>query len=260
MDRVALDLGVIQIYWYSIFIFLGVLFGCIVVLKECKKQKIDQNFMTDLIFYTIIIGFIGARLYYCLFNLDYYLKYPLEILQIWKGGLAIHGGIIAGLLFIVYYTKKHKVKLSKITDISVQGLILAQAIGRWGNFFNQEAYGQEISRQALENLHLPNFIIEGMYIEGRYYQPTFLYESIWNIIGFVVLLLVKRCKKLKSGQLTAIYMMWYAIGRFIIESFRSDSLMLGTIKVAQFVSIVMLIVGFIIFILPKKQAKKSKEI
>lgn len=251
MNRVALDLGFIQIYWYSICIFFGVLFASIVILRECKRQKVNEEFMSNLIFYTVIIGLIGARAYYCLFNLDYYLQYPLEILEIWNGGLAIHGGLIAGLAFVFFYCRKYKVKLFKITDIASPGLILAQAIGRWGNFFNQEAFGQEVAKSSLE--FLPDFIVEGMNINGKYYQPTFLYESIWNVVGFIILILMRKYKHLKTGMLTGFYMMWYALGRFIIEAFRSDSLMLGSIKMAQLVSILMFVFGLVIFLFSKKE-------
>lgn len=253
MNRIALDLGIIQIYWYSIFIFLGVLIAAFLILKECKKQKLKQDIIVDLIFYTVIFGLIGARLYYCLFNLEYYLKYPLEIFQIWNGGLAIHGGIIIGVIFIFFYSRKHKLKLLKITDITVIGLIIAQAIGRWGNFFNQEAFGREVTRNYLENLHLPEFIINGMNIDGAYYEPTFLYESMWNLLGFIILLILKRQKKRKVGQLTGFYMIWYGVGRFMIESLRGDSLMLGNIRVAQLVSIFMLVIGVVIVIFSKEK-------
>lgn len=252
MNRVALNLGVFQIYWYSIFILLGVIFATFIILKECKRQKINQDIITNLIFYTVIFGLIGARIYYCLFNLDYYLKYPFEIFQIWNGGLAIHGGIIAGVIFLIYYCKKNHLELKKIMDISVVGLIIAQAIGRWGNFFNQEAYGREVTRKYLENLNLPEFIIDGMNIKGTYYEPTFLYESIWNILGFIILLILRKWKKIKTGQLTGFYMIWYAVGRFFIESLRGDSLMLGNIKVAQLVSIIMFIIGITFVLCSKK--------
>ena len=130
----------------------------------------------------------------------------------------------------------------------VPGLIIAQAIGRWGNFFNQEAYGRIIKLSALENMHIPKFIIDGMYINGFYREPTFLYESIMSIIGFIILMTLRRNKKIKTGQLTSIYLIWYGIVRLIIEGMRSDSLMLGPIKIAQLVSLIFIIIGIIIFI------------
>ncbi len=255
MSRIALDLGFIQIYWYSIFIFIGILFASWVIISECKKQKINEDFIINLIFYGVIFGLIGARAYFCLFHLDYYSKYPLEILEVWNGGLAIHGAILAGLLVVFLYTKKYKAKFLKITDIIAPGLLLGQAIGRWGNFFNQEAYGKEMTREALQKLGVPDFVVEGMHINGTYYQPTFLYESIWNVFGFIVLLMLRKYKYLKTGQLTGFYMMWYSFGRLFIEGLRSDSLMLGPLKMAQVMSVILFIIGLLLFIFCKKGSR-----
>lgn len=252
MGRIALDLGFIQIYWYSIFIFLGVFIASCLILLECKKQNINENFIINLIFYTVICGLIGARIYYVIFNLDYYKLYPFEILEVWNGGLAIHGGIIGGLLCMAIYCKKYNAKLLKVLDITVVGLIIGQAIGRWGNFFNQEAYGAITSLERLQGLGVPNFIINGMYIQGAYRHPAFLYESIWCLAGFIALVIIRNYKYLKTGQLTGCYMIWYSIGRFIIEGMRTDSLMLGPIKMAQLMSIIGIIVGFLFLLFCKK--------
>lgn len=257
MEKVALDLGPIQIYWYSIFIFIGMLVACFLIYKEAKKRGIDEDFLVNLTFNTIIIGIIGARLYYVLFNLSYYLDNPVEILQIWNGGLAIHGGIIAGLLFIIYYCKKHEVNLWKMLDIIVVGLIIAQAIGRWGNFFNSEAYGPITTAAHLKSLGIPQFIIDGMYILGEYRQPTFFYESVWCLFGFLAMLIIRQYKYLKIGQLTSFYLIWYGIIRFIIEAMRTDSLMLGPLKMAQLVSLVFIVSGIIIFIKSAKTNQKE---
>ncbi len=253
MDKVALDLGPIQIYWYSIFIFLGMLVACIIIYKEAKKRGIDEDFLVNLTFDTIIIGIIGARVYYVIFNLPYYLNNPLEILQIWNGGLAIHGGILAGLLFIIYYCKKNEVNVWKMLDIIVVGLIIAQAIVRWGNFFNSDAYGPVTTASKLRSFGIPTFIINGMYILGEYHHPTFFYESAWCFFGFIALLMIRKFKYLKVGQLTSIYLIWYGIIRFIIEAMRTDSLMLGPIKMAQLVSIIFIIAGVTIFIKSHKK-------
>lgn len=255
MDRIALDLGFIQIYWYSLFIFFGILVATFVILKECKRQNINEDFIVNLIFYTVIFGLIGARLYYVCFNLDYYLKYPLEILEIWNGGLAIHGGIIAGLLCIFIYCKKYNAKLLKLLDIVVVGLIIGQAIGRWGNFFNQEAYGAITTLENLQKLGIPDFIIDGMYIGGAYRQPAFLYESIWCLAGFIALLIVRHYRYLKTGQLTGVYLIWYSIGRFFIEGMRTDSLMLGSLRMAQVISIVGIIIGIMMLMLCRKGSR-----
>lgn len=257
MEKVALDLGPIQIYWYSIFIFIGMLVACFLIYKEAKKRGIDEDFLVNLTFNTIIIGIIGARLYYVLFNLSYYLDNPVEIFQIWNGGLAIHGGIIAGLLFIIYYCKKHEVNLWKMLDIIVVGLIIAQAIGRWGNFFNSEAYGPITTAAHLKSLGIPQFIIDGMYILGEYRQPTFFYESVWCLFGFLAMLIIRQYKYLKIGQLTSFYLIWYGTIRFIIEAMRTDSLMLGPLKMAQLVSLVFIVSGIIIFIKSTKTNQKE---
>lgn len=248
MNRVALDFGFIQIYWYSICIVIGMILGMYIVYKEASRKHISENTMTNLIFYTVILAIIGARLYYVAFKWDYYSKNLIEILEIWNGGLAIHGAIILGGLSLILYTKKHKLDTLLILDICAVGLILGQAIGRWGNFFNQEAFGSEVTLKYLKSIFLPDFIIEGMHINGTYYHPTFLYESIWCLIGFGLLLFIRRRPYIKTGQIFGIYCMWYSLERFFIEGMRQDSLMLGSLKVAQIVSIGMFLVGFYFFI------------
>lgn len=247
MDRVALELGPIQIYWYSIFIFLGLLTASILIFKEARKRNIDEDFLINLIFNTIIIGLIGARVYYVLFNIPYYVSNPIEILAVWNGGLAIHGGIFAALAFILIYCKKKNINSLQLLDIIVVGLIIAQAIGRWGNFFNSEAYGQVTTYAELKAQQIPTFIINGMYILGEYRQPTFFYESTWCFAGFLAMLIIRKYKYLKRGQLTGFYLFWYGLGRLLIESLRTDSLMLGPIKIAQVVSMVFIITGIVLF-------------
>ncbi|MBQ7137275.1 MAG: prolipoprotein diacylglyceryl transferase [Bacilli bacterium] len=256
MSRVALDLGFIQIYWYSIMILIGLLVGLTIIYYEIKKQKINIDFFTNLAFYAIIIGIISARLYYVIFNWNYYSNNLLEIFEIWNGGLAIHGAIIGGGLFTLFYCYKHKVNIYRILDICVVGLIIAQAIGRWGNFFNQEAYGTLTTEKELLSLSIPRFIVDGMYINGGYHHPTFLYESLWNLFGFVILLIARRAiKYIKTGQLTGIYLVWYSLGRIFIESMRTDSLMLGDIKVAQLVSVLFIIAGIILIVIRNKGSR-----
>lgn len=247
MNNIALDLGIIQIYWYSIFILLGVVVASLIIYKELKKHKAEDLFF-DLAFNTVVIGIIGARLYYVVFNLSYYLSNPLEILQIWNGGLAIHGGIIFGGIYLLYFCRKYNYKLLKLLDIIVVGLILAQAIGRWGNFFNQEAYGMITTVAELQSKQIPQFIIDRMYILGEYRQPMFFYESIWNLFGFIALLIVRVCPRVRNGQITGVYLIWYSLGRFVIENYRSDSLMLSNFKIAQIISIILGFLGAILIL------------
>ncbi len=259
MDNIILDLGFIQIKWYSFFILLAMLTASFLIYKEAKKKHINEEILINLIFYGIIIGIIGARLYYVIFNFNYYINNLLEIFMIWKGGLAIHGGIIAALIFLIIYCKKNKINIMLLLDIIVIGLIIAQAIGRWGNFFNQEAFGRITSFENLQKLKLPNFIIDGMFINGYYREPTFLLESLFSTIGFIILIILRKIKKLKVGQLSSFYLIWYGIIRFIIESLRSDSLMLFNFKVAQLVSLLFIFAGIFILINSTKKNKIYQE-
>ena len=248
MNRVAFNIFGFNVYYYSLCILLGVMVAYILITREGKKQGLPKEFISDLIFYTLIIGILGARVYYCVFNLDYYLANPSEILKIYNGGLAIHGGVIAGLVFVYFYTKKKNVSFIKILDIVAPAVIIAQSFGRWGNFFNQEAHGGITTYQNLKNMHIPEFIINGMHIEGKYYYPTFFFESIWCLIGFIILMILRKNKNIKLGMQIGFYFIWYGIGRFFIESLRTDSLMFFNLKIAQIVSLIGIIIGIIIVV------------
>ena len=249
MNPEIFNIGGFSIRWYSVLILIGIVIAFILADRESKKFNLPKDFIFDLGFWVVIFGIIGARLYYVIFNFDLYKNNLLDIFKVWNGGLAIHGGIIAGFITLLVYCKIRNVKPFRMTDIAVPSLIIAQAIGRWGNFFNSEAHGPVTTLANLQNLHIPEFIIKGMNINGVYYHPTFLYESIWCVLGFIVLLLVRKFyKNLKTGQLTCVYLMWYGVGRLLIESLRTDSLMLGSIKVAQLVSGAMIVIGLVVFI------------
>lgn len=257
MNPILIDFGVIQIYWYSVIILSAILIGSAIFLKRAKKEGYEEDFLTDTLFYLIIFSILGARLYYVLFNFGYYMKHPLEIVAIWNGGLAIHGGIIAGSICLLYRARKNKKSFLRLTDLLAPSIILGQAIGRWGNFFNSEAHGIATSKQVLENLHIPRFIIKGMNIDGVYYHPTFLYESIWCLLGFILLIYLSKKVKLRRGGLTGIYFIWYSLARFFIESIRTDSLMLGPFKIAQVVSILLFLAGLYL-LFRKKDDKRIK--
>ena len=256
MNPVLVTIGGFEIRWYSVLILVGVILAYILIMSESRRYQIKKEFVFNMMFWALIFGIIGARLYYVLFNWDYYGSNIKEIFMIWHGGLAIHGGMILGLITVVIYCKKYKVNLKKMLDIIVPGLILAQAIGRWGNFFNQEAYGSPVEYEFLVNMKIiPQFIIDNMYINGQYYLPMFYFESIACFIGFIIMLIMRRRKYTKNGQIAGFYLFWYGLIRFVIEIFRTDSLMLFNIKIAQAVSIIMIIVGlYIIF----NQMRKPK--
>lgn len=255
MNPIAFTLGNFEIKWYSLFILTGVVIAYFLLYIEAKKFKINEDFIFNLFFYSLIIGIIGARIYYVIFNWEYFSKHLSEIWQVWQGGLAIHGGIIFGLIMIFIYCKKHRWRTGRIIDMIIPGLLIAQCIGRWGNFFNQEAYGAATTLEHLQSLHISKFIIDGMYINEIYYTPTFFYESIWCFIGFIVVLLYRRRKFCKVTNITSFYLVWYGIGRFFIESSRTDSLMLQGFKMAQLVSIIMIIIGIVLFIRSSMKTK-----
>ena len=257
MNRAILSIGNFHIYWYSVLIATGIIIGLYLLMKEASKQNISKDTIIDIAFYTIIWGIIGARIYYVIFNIKPYLSNPISILYVWEGGLAIYGAIIAGFITLIYQTKKKNIALGKLTDMIVPSLILAQAIGRWGNFFNQEAHGGIVTLEFLKKIHIPNFIIKGMYINGNYYHPTFFYESLWCLLGFILLVIIRRLlKNSKDGTLTFIYLIWYGIGRFFIEGLRTDSLYLGIFRISQIVSIVIIIIGIIGLIYNKRKEVK----
>lgn len=259
MKPIALDFGVFTVRWYAIFIVTGIILGTLLAKSEAKRHNLDDELLMDYIFYVIIWGFIGARIWYVIFSFDYYSTHVSEILQIWHGGLAIHGGLLGGLLYTIYFTKRNNINILLMSDLAAPSLLLAQSIGRFGNFMNSEAHGPATSRQFLSSvLHLPDFIVQGMDIDGIYYQPTFLYESLWNIIGFLIITLFLRKRyRNKYGQLTAFYLIWYGFIRFFIEFLRTDALMFGSIRVAQVASLIMILTGLII-IWNNRHSKKNE--
>ncbi|HHQ6759099.1 TPA: prolipoprotein diacylglyceryl transferase [Staphylococcus aureus] len=242
IDPVAFNLGPLSVRWYGIIIAVGILLGYFVAQRALVKAGLHKDTLVDIIFYSALFGFIAARIYFVLFQWPYYAENPGEIIKIWHGGIAIHGGLIGGFIAGVIVCKVKNLNPFQIGDIVAPSIILAQGIGRWGNFMNHEAHGGPVSRAFLEQLHLPNFIIENMYINGQYYHPTFLYEAIWDVAGFIILVNIR--KHLKLGETFFLYLTWYSIGRFFIEGLRTDSLMLtSNIRVAQLVSILLILIS-----------------
>ncbi len=257
MNRVLVTIGPITVYWYSFLILIAVLIGYQIAIQYSKKLNYHEMDIMDMSLFLVIWSIVGARLYYVIFNFKTFENDIAGIFQIWRGGLAIYGGIIGGVLYILYYSAKKKINFIKILDIYSLSLLLGQAIGRWGNFFNSEAYGGKTTYQALKSLHIPEFIIQGMKIEGVYRQPTFLYESIWCLIGVIILYFMRKKYNNRTGKQISFYLLWYGLGRFFIEGLRSDSLYVGTYRVSQIVSIIIFIVGLIgtIYIWKKNHMK-----
>jgi phosphatidylglycerol:prolipoprotein diacylglycerol transferase len=242
MNPIAFNIFGISIRWYGILISLGMIIGIILSSKSCAIKNIEYDNMIDIVLIALPSAIIGARLYYVIFNLQYYMRYPSEIINIRQGGLAIHGGILFALIASFLYCRKKKLDFLSYADAAAPSIILAQAIGRWGNFFNQEAHGGEVSQEFIS--HFPEFIQKGMYINGAYYHPTFLYESLWNVVVFFILMVLIR-KTEKRGVVFFTYVGLYSIGRFFIEGLRTDSLMFGPIRIAQLVSLLAILVWLI---------------
>lgn len=233
LNRVAFSFMNIDIYWYAIFIVVAFAIGIILCKKDNGKYNIKFDDILELLLFVIPISIICARIYFVLFKLDYYIQYPLEILNIRNGGLAIYGGIIGAILTIVLFCKKKKINILDMCDYIAPYLPLGQAIGRWGNFFNGEAHGIETN-----SLFRMGIMENGNYIQVH---PTFLYESICTFIIFVILFTKKNNRKY-TGQLTYLYFFLYGIVRAFIEGLRTDSLMLGNLRISQILSIVLSIV------------------
>ena len=206
-----ITIGNFELKWYSFLLLIAFTLGSFLIYINSKKYNLDKNKIIDLIFYLILFSVIGARIYYVIFNIGYYIKYPIEIIKVWEGGLAIHGGIIAGILYLLYFCNKNKINILSLTDLIVPSLAIGQAIGRWGNFFNQEAYGPIVKYEVLKGLHIPNFIINGMYIDNHYHYPTFLFESIWCFLIFITIIILMKINKKSLGLYTSIYLIMYEL-------------------------------------------------
>lgn len=262
--RTFVTIGNFSIYWYGVLICIGMIMACILSARNYKKKGLDSDKFFDLALPVLVIGVLGARIWYVIFTWDFYKNNLSEIINIHGGGLAIHGGLIFGMLTALIVLKKQKVTFSDATDCVMPNVFLAQALGRWGNFFNQEAYGRECTREFLEGMHLPRFIINGMHINGTYWHPTFLYESVFNVIGFIIVTFIvyrifSKNENLKNKQYVGLsfYLIWYGIGRFFIEALRTDSLMFGPIRVAQLISILFVIGGLLLYVISNKKKAKA---
>lgn len=238
-----LELGSLRITWYAIIILTGALLGYFLTLKQTRKWGYKDEVFENFFLMMLPIAIIGARIYYVIFEWNnQYASDPISIFYIWNGGLAIHGGLIAAVLFGLWYFRKHHIDVRRVADAAFPNVLLAQAIGRWGNFMNHEGYGQVVSEEFFQGW--PSFIKENMFIDGSYRQPTFLFESIGNIIGFLVITFVyKKYGRKKRGDLAWAYMTWYGMVRFIVEGMRTDALMVGSLRVAQLVSLLGVLIG-----------------
>lgn len=235
------------IHWYGVIMALAITIGLLVIfwIRSKYYENIPADTVVDLAFYLIIFGIIGARLYYALADFHYYFRHPLEIFQIWNGGLSIHGCIIGALIACIVYCKKNDYNFFTLADLFTYGLVVGQVIGRWGNFFNSEAFGKPTDLPW--KLFIPEQYRPLEYVNYQYFHPTFLYESLLNILVFVILFfVVRKIAKDKQGLIFFSYFVLYSVVRFFIESIRIDSILnIGFVPIAQIMSIVMCVVGLL---------------
>lgn len=265
LSRTAFTVFGQDIYWYGIFIGLGVILGVLLALHEAKRTGQNPDTYLDFIIYAMIIAIIGARLYYVIFSWDFYSQHPEKIFAIREGGLAIYGGIIGGVLTAIVYSRVKKKNFWVMADTMAPSLILGQMLGRWGNFFNKEAFGgftdnlfamryqlsqvraSDVTPDILQNLVTVNGVD---YIQVH---PTFLYESMWSLCVFIILLILQRKKKF-NGQVCATYFFGYALGRVWIEGLRTDQLCIGNVPISQALSAVLIIASVVLYVYCKKKA------
>lgn len=243
-DPILISLGPINIYWYGFCIMLGVVFAMLVLLKLSKYYKVDMDTILDLVFYLMLAGIIGARIYDIFLEYSYYSKYPIEMFKIWKGGLAIHGGLIAGCLALWVFAKKKKIDFWRLSAMTMSVLPLAQAFGRWGNYFNNELFGLPTDASwgipVLFENRVPDFL------SYEFFHPTFLYESIGNFFIFILILLLniwmirsKKTNEIFFQFIVSVYLVCYSVLRFFLEFVRIDvTLMFANLRFPQIASII----------------------
>lgn len=265
LSRTAFTVFGQDIYWYGIFIGLGVILGVLLALHEAKRTGQNPDTYLDFIIYAMIIAIIGARLYYVIFSWDFYSQHPEKIFAIREGGLAIYGGIIGGVLTAIVYSHLKKKSFWVMADTMAPSLILGQMLGRWGNFFNKEAFGEftdnlfamryQLSQVRASDV-TPDILQNLVTVNGVDYiqvHPTFLYESMWSLCVFIILLILQRKKKF-DGQVCATYFFGYALGRVWIEGLRTDQLCIGNVPVSQALSAVLIIASVVLYVYCKKKA------
>lgn len=218
---------------YGLLIAVAILLGALLCTREEKERGLPKDTGIDIILYALPPAIIGARLYYVLFALEQFAQNPVSVLYIWQGGLAIYGGVIGGALGLYWLSRKRRLPYPLLLDVAAPSLLLGQAIGRWGNYFNQEAHGRLVADARLQ------FFPVAVQIHAQWYYATFFYESLWNLIGFTLIYLRRKRLRLRDGETILWYFLWYALGRSVIEMMRTDSLMLGSLRVSQGLSILL---------------------
>ncbi|MDO4701334.1 MAG: prolipoprotein diacylglyceryl transferase [Erysipelotrichaceae bacterium] len=243
--KTVVSFGTLEIKWYAIIILFAAIMTYYLSLQEFKKFGYEKNIMEDFFVYTFGVGLVGARLWFCVFyDFKYYFFNPINLLKVYEGGLAIQGGLVFGALFAYWFLKKRNISFLRMADAIAPNILIASFIGRWANFINQEAFGPIVPESFYQ--YFPSFIKQGMYIQGNYHLPTFFMESMGCLIAWLLIKFVyRRFFKVKRGHLAYSYLLAYGIIRIYVESFRTDSLYIGPLKMAQMTSLAFIIVAIL---------------
>ncbi len=265
INKFLIDAGNFRVAWYGIIITVGIVIAVFLTCRNAKKEGFTTDDVLDYAIWVVLFGILGARLYYVAMTWDGRYETFLDVFAIWNGGLAIYGGIIGGALTIIVISRMKEKNVIKFFDMVAPAVMIAQAIGRWGNFFNAEAYGSILKYEFLgktfetsrfAGMAIPWIMTVQPNAEAitTYAHPTFLYESLWNIIGFILIMLRYRNKKF-DGQILFSYIVWYGFGRMFIEGFRTDSLYLGNVRISQLLALGCVMFGVLFYHLLRKKAK-----
>ncbi len=263
IDEEAFNLFGLSVRWYGLLIGLGILLCVGLGLRACKHYDIEPNDLMDYLLISVPAAMVGARLYYVVFNFKEFKDELVSVFYYWQGGLAVYGGILAAMLAVFCVAKYKKQSFLKLADFATPYILLGQAIGRWGNFFNQEAFGSPTKLpwgmtgdQIILNLYQNDYPID------KLVHPTFLYESLWCLIGFIVILLYRRSRfKKAEGECVCLYMILYGFERSVVEGLRTDSLMIGNtnIRVSQLLSVVLVVSGIVLFFVLRRWYNRRQE-
>lgn len=267
INRQALSIGPVTVYWYGLIVVTGIVLGTLYAMRRGKEFGFSSDRVLDVVMYSVVAGILGARVYYVAFTWDYYSRHPQEIIRIWEGGIAFYGGAIAGILCAYLLCRHWKLNFLRLADVSLAGLLLGQGIGRWGNFVNVEAFGSyDTGLLRMTSPHidayfhnspqlLPGFSAEEVLSMSEIpVHPTFLYESVWLLLGFAVLALYTKHRRF-NGELSLLYVLWNGVGRAVIEGLRTDSLMLGSFKISQVLAAASALLAAVLWIAGLRRVK-----
>jgi phosphatidylglycerol:prolipoprotein diacylglycerol transferase len=268
---VAFRVGPLTVYWYGIIIVTAVMVAGWVAAFEAKRRGENEDHIWNALIIVVLLGIVGARLYHVFsspaggaLGWEYYREHPEAIFQIWNGGLAIYGAVVGGVLGILLYVYRAKLSVWRYLDIGTPALLIGQAIGRWGNYVNQELFGPPTTLPwgiKIDEFHRTSpFHVLGQYPLDMRFHPVFLYESLWNLVGFVLILVAGRkwADKLKDGDLFCAYLIWYPVGRLWVEALRPDAWKIGNIPTAQIISVALIVVAVVALVLRHRPQPKAQ--